>query len=99
MATSRSMQQSKAVKNDEFYTLWQDIADELPMYREQLRGMRILCPCDWDESYDEALVYKAEGYVAPNNLFSEGGTIKEIDIAPFNGQAGTEFGLCKMQFC
>ena len=81
MATSKSMQKSKTVKNDEFYTLWQDIADELPLYREQLRGKRILCPCDWDESYDEALVYKAEGYVAPDNLFSIGGTIKEIDIA------------------
>lgn len=81
MATSKSMQKSKTVKNDEFYTLWQDIADELPLYREQLRGKRILCPCDWDESYDEALVYKAEGYVAPDNLFSAGGAIKEIDIA------------------
>lgn len=75
------MQKSKTVKNDEFYTLWQDIADELPLYREQLRGMRILCPCDWDESYDEVLVYKAEGYVAMDNLFSAGGAIKEIDIA------------------
>lgn len=36
------MQKSKTVKNDEFYTLWQDIADELPLYREQLRGKRIL---------------------------------------------------------
>lgn len=75
------MQKSKSVKNDEFYTLWQDIADELPKYREQFRGKHVLCPCDWDESYSEALVYKEEGYVAPNNLFSTGGAVKRINIA------------------
>ena len=81
MATTQSMQKSKAVKNDEFYTLWQDIADELPLYKKQLKGKRVLCPCDWDESYKEALVYKEEGYVAPNELFSIGESVKRIDIA------------------
>lgn len=81
MASSKSMQNAKAVKNDEYYTLWQDIADELPLYKDQLRGKRIICPCDWDDSFDEALVYKEEGYVAPHNLFSVGGSVKHIDIA------------------
>lgn len=80
MATTKSMQKSKSIKNDEFYTLWQDIADELPLYREQFKGKRIICPCDWDESYDEALVYKEEGYVAPDNLLSLGGSVKVIDV-------------------
>ena len=39
---------------DEYYTLYEDIAAELPNYKEQLRGKRIICPCDWDESFQEA---------------------------------------------
>ena len=74
------MNASKRAKYDEFYTLFEDIAAELPNYKEQLRGKRIICPCDWDESFQEALVYKEEGYVAPHNLISLGGTIKQIDI-------------------
>ena len=80
MATSKSMQKSKELKNDEFYTLFEDIADELPLYRDQLKGKRILCPCDWDESYDETLVYKEEGYIAPTDLLSTGGSVKKIDV-------------------
>lgn len=80
MATARSMNASKKNIDDEFYTLYEDIAAELPNYKEQLRGKRIICPCDWDESFQEALVYKEEGYVAPHNLISIGGTVKKIDI-------------------
>lgn len=80
MATAKSMNESKKRRYDEFYTLYEDIAAELPNYREQLRGKRIICPCDWDESYTEALVYKEEGFVAPYRLVSLGGTIKQIDI-------------------
>lgn len=81
MATSEKLRESRKMKNDEFYTLFEDIAAEIPLYREQLKGKRILCPCDWDESYDEALVYKEEGYVAPTDLISTGGSIKKIDVA------------------
>lgn len=80
MATAKILNKSKKDKNDEFYTLYDDIAAELPLYREQLRGKRIICPCDWDESFIEALVYKEVGYVPPYRLVSLGGTIKEIDI-------------------
>lgn len=65
---------------DEYYTLYEDIAAELPNYKEQLRGKRIICPCDWDESFQEALVYKEEGYVAPHDLISIGGTVKTLDV-------------------
>lgn len=75
---SRMLSQSKKAADDEFYTLYEDIAAELPNYKEQLRGKRIICPCDWDESLDEALVYASEEYVAGNDLFS-GGTVKIID--------------------
>ena len=80
MATAKSMNASKRAKYDEFYTLFEDIAAELPNYKAQLKGKRIICPCDWDESFQEALVYKEEGYIAPHNLISLGGTIKQIDI-------------------
>jgi len=45
-----TLNQSKRAKNDEFYTLYRDVADELSLYKEQFRGRRILCPCDRDDS-------------------------------------------------
>lgn len=80
MAKVKSLNESKKKKDDEYYTLFEDIATELPNYKEQFRGKRIICPCDWDESYKEAFVYKEEGYIPPYNLFSCGGTVKEIDV-------------------
>lgn len=80
MATSKAMNDAKKAKKDEFYTIYEDIAAELPNYKEQLKGKRIICPCDWDESFAEALVYKEEGYVAPTDLISVGGSVKRIDI-------------------
>ena len=47
------LQGSKQKRDDEYYTLFQDIADEVSLYLPQLRGKRILRPCDWDESYNE----------------------------------------------
>ena len=67
-------------KNDEFYTLYDDISAELPNYKNQLRGKRIICPCDWDESLFEEVVYNDGEYVPSANLFSDGDTIKDIDI-------------------
>ena len=92
------MQKSKAVKNDEFYTLYRDIADELPLYREQLRGKRILCPCDWDECFREALVYKEENHVSENDLFSAGGSVKRIDIAHSRDRLERNLDSVKCQF-
>ena len=46
------LQGSKERRDDEYYTLFQDIADELSPYAPQLKGKRILCPCDWNENYD-----------------------------------------------
>lgn len=79
MPKSKTLLASKRKKNDEFYTLYQDIADEVPYYRDQLRGKRILCPCDWDESYDEVFVYKAEDEARRSDFFGSG-TVKEIDL-------------------
>lgn len=74
------LQGSKNRRDDEYYTLFQDIADEVSLYLPQLRGKRILCPCDWNESYDEEIVYKEEGYVLNRDLFIQGGTIKKDEV-------------------
>lgn len=67
-------------KNDEYYTLYDDIANEVSQYRSQLKGMRILCPCDWDEAFEEEIVYDNGDYVPSNDLLSKGGNIKDINI-------------------
>lgn len=98
MATIKKLKESKDVKNDEFYTLWQDIADELPLFREQLRGKNIICPCDWDESFVEALVYKEADFVPAISLFSMGGTIKEIDVAQSKVKLERDINTIKCNF-
>ena len=74
------LQGSKNRRDDEYYTLFQDIADEVSLYLSQLRGKRILCPCEWNESYDAEIVYKEEGYVLNRDLFIQGGTVKKDEI-------------------
>ena len=95
--TSR-LQGSKKKKDDEYYTLFQDIADEVSLYLPQLRGKRILCPCDWDESYNEEIVYKEEGYVLGRDLFAAEGTIKNIDIAKTREKIEKRMDMVKCQF-
>lgn len=68
-------------KNDEFYTLYEDIAAEVPLYRAQLQGKRILCPCDWDESLSEEIVYNNGEYVPATDLLSSGGYMKDVDLS------------------
>ena len=58
---SRMLSRSRVNVDDEFYTLYEDIADELVNYREQFRGAHVICPCDWDESFEEVCVYAAPG--------------------------------------
>ena len=67
-------------RDDEYYTLYEDIASEVPKYRNQLIGKRIICPCDWDESFDEEIVFSEGDFIASNNLIEPGGTLKEIDL-------------------
>lgn len=40
--------------SDEHYTRYEEIAKELQLYKPQIEGQRILCPCDWDVSGDGA---------------------------------------------
>ena len=100
MANSRIMNEAKERKDDEYYTLYEDIADELPKYKKQFKGKNIICPCDWDESFDETLVYASEEYVYPADLtlFSEGGTIKKIDIQATKAKIEPDFDSIKCNF-
>lgn len=83
MGTKQSLYKANKIKDDEFFTLYEDIANEVSRYKEQLKGKRILCPCDWDESYNEEIVYEEERFVGPSDLLDSGGTIKRIDIKAF----------------
>jgi len=75
---NRSKNSTSNDKN-EYYTLYEDIAAELSNYKELLRGKKIICPCDWDESLDEVCVYAQEEAVEAGLLFGVGGSIKTID--------------------
>lgn len=92
------LQGSKERRDDEYYTLFQDIADELSPYAPQLRGKRILCPCDWNESYDEEVVYKTEGYVINRDLFVQGGTVKNDAVTKTTAKIEKPMDLVKNQF-
>lgn len=46
MNTNRTINNAKKNKKDEFYTQYNDIAKELPYYKEQLANKVIYCNCD-----------------------------------------------------
>lgn len=58
--TNQDFNKSRRAKDNEYYTLYKDVADEVGLYLNQLRGMRILCPCDWASSYNEQAFYTCE---------------------------------------
>jgi hypothetical protein len=92
------LEKAKKAKDDEYYTMYEDISAEVPLYKEQLKGKRILCPCDWDESYNEEIVFKAENHVVKTTLFSESGTIKQIDIEQSKKKIEKDLNSIKCNF-
>ena len=44
--SNKNLHKAKRAKNDEFYTLLNDVANELKHYRKELRGKVVLCNCD-----------------------------------------------------
>lgn len=46
MADNSSLHVSKSSKNDEFYTLYEDIEKEVKYYKEQLKNKVVYCNCD-----------------------------------------------------
>ncbi len=85
-------------RDDEYFTMFEDIAAEIPKYKDQLRGKNIICPCDWDESFVEALVYKEADFVPAVTLFSIGGTIKEIDVTQSREKLERDIDTVKCNF-
>jgi len=98
MGTKQSLYKAHKIKDDEFFTLFEDVSNEVSHYKEQLKGKRIICPCDWDESYNEEIVFKEEGFVAPSNLLDKGGTIKKIDIKASKKKIEKPLALIKCNF-
>lgn len=47
---NKKLIKAKQVKNDEFYTLYEDIEKEMSYYAPYLKGKVILCPCDSNDS-------------------------------------------------
>lgn len=50
MTSNENLQLAKKAKNDEFYTQYCDIEEELANYWQQLRGKVIYCNCDDPDS-------------------------------------------------
>ena len=98
MGTKQSLYKANKIKDDEFYTLYEDIANEVSIYKKRLKGKRILCPCDWDESYNEEIVYKEGEFVGPSNLFDAGDTIKRIDIKASKKKIEKDLDLIRCNF-
>ncbi len=53
-----NLHKAKEMKNDEFYTRFEDISAEVRRYKDQLKGKVIYCPCDWDESFKQVVCYE-----------------------------------------
>ena len=98
MGTKQSLYKAHKIKDDEFFTLFEDVSNEVSRYKEQLKEKRIICPCDWDESYNEEIVFKEEGFVDPSNLLDKGGTIKKIDIKASKKKIEKPLALIKCNF-
>ena len=92
---SRSKSSKKDDKN-EYYTLYEDIVAELNHYKEQFKGKRIICPCDWDESLEEICVFASEEEVNSGALFSSG-KIKTIDTSA-TGKIEKDLGQVRCNF-
>lgn len=50
MNRNSNMHIAQRNKNDEYYTYYEDVVKGLAPYKEYLKGKRVLCPCDTDES-------------------------------------------------
>ena len=92
------IQKSKEEQNDEFYTIYDDIAAELPNYRDFLKGKRILCPCDWDESFEEQIVYSDGSEVLSDDLFNDENFVKDINIDETKKRFEKKIDLIKCNF-
>ena len=92
------IQKSKQKSIDEFYTTYADIAAEIPNYKEFLKDKRILCPCDWDDSFEEQIVYSDGSEVFSQDLFNNKNFVKDIDIDETKKSFEKKIDLIKCNF-
>ncbi len=97
MGTTKSLNKANREKDDEYYTLYEDIANEIPLYKNQLRGKNIICPCDWDECYEEDIVFKQEIEGRHSNLFSNG-AVREVDLLKSGQRIEKDLNLVNCKF-
>ncbi len=50
MSNNKNFNRAKINKNDEFFTLYKDIHNELKHYKDQFKGKKIYCNCDNENS-------------------------------------------------
>lgn len=50
MRTKANLDLARKNKNDEYYTYYEDVVKGLEPYKECLKGKRVLCPCDTEQS-------------------------------------------------
>lgn len=48
--TKSNLDNARKTKNDEYYTYYDDVVKGLEPYKDYLKGKRVLCPCDTEES-------------------------------------------------
>jgi len=94
----KQLEKPRKEKDDEYYTLYEDISAEVSKYKEQLKGKRILCPCDWDESYNEEIVFKEENHIIETAMFRNNGSIKRVDIDKSKEKFEKDINLVKCNF-
>ena len=56
MAKNKNLHAAKTAANDEFYTQYNDIANELPHYRPHFKGKVVYCNCD-DPTWSNFWIY------------------------------------------
>lgn len=97
--TNANMRNAQKENDDEFYTLYEDIAAELVHYKEYFKGKRIICPCDWDESFATELVfYKKEDTYEPNMFCESNGSVKKIKLKETKKNFQRDISLIKCNF-
>lgn len=94
----KAFEKAYKAKDDEYYTMFDDIASEVQLYKEQLKGKRIICPCDWDESYNEEVVYCDEAIIPGAEIFDKGGSVKCLDLAKTAIKIEKDLSLVKCNF-
>ena len=92
MSTNRNLNRAKAAKNDEFYTMYEDVQAELSAYAHLFRGKSVMCPCDRFESaftryfldnrHTLGLTRFTATYYAPNTTRGNLLTVSAGDHAP-----------------